>query len=130
MNVLRTPLGKLLVAVVLLVVLACCFPSAQSGAITLSRWILGGLALAGLGLWLKTSQPVLGGAASTPLQVKARAGLGPRSGLVLVQAEGHLFLIAHGEGFVKMQPLSSGPQRSGRGAWVQTRPAPVKEVLQ
>jgi len=128
MNLLRTPKAKLLAAVALLVVLGLCAPSGQAGAVSLARWLLGGLCLTGLGLWLAKARPRFGGLEATPLKVKARTGLGPRSGLALVQAEGRTFLVAHGEGFAKIHPLPA-ERRPSRKARLRALSS-VKEVLQ
>jgi flagellar biogenesis protein FliO len=98
-----------------------------SSAVGIARWMVGGAALAGLGLWLRRGGAVAERRAPR-LEVKARAGLGPRSAVALVKVEGHRFLIAHGDGFARIQPLPNAPARRRRER--PRRASFAKEVLQ
>jgi hypothetical protein len=69
-------------------------------------WALAGALLLGLGLWLRSRSGPPGARRGCALHVTARAGLSPRCALALVEAHGQRFLIAHGDGFAHVHPLS------------------------
>ncbi|HLL52313.1 MAG TPA: flagellar biosynthetic protein FliO [Myxococcaceae bacterium] len=127
MELLGTPRGKLLAASALALALAL---GAMGGgtAVGLARWLLGGAAVAGLGLWLRRSGARAERRRGPAMEVRARAGLGPRSGVALVRAEGRSFLITHGDGFARILPLprKEKPRRRVRSR----RSSYAKEVLQ
>lgn len=130
MGAIRSFRGKGLGAVALLVVVALCAVEGPGGAIGFSRWLLGGAAVAGFGLWLRREGSGASVPAVPPLRVAGRAGLGPRCGVALVQAEGRSFLVTHGDGFANVHPLPvearwTPPDAPARASWTGA----TKEVL-
>ncbi|MCI0572155.1 MAG: flagellar biosynthetic protein FliO [Myxococcaceae bacterium] len=123
MEMLRSPRGKLAIALGLLLLLALALATAAgaTSAATIARWVLGGSA-AGLGVWMwhrRGNQQRARFALPGRLQVHARAGLSPRCSLALVEADGERFLVAFGEGFATIRraaaPRSAPPRRTPRG---------------
>jgi flagellar protein FliO/FliZ len=103
---LRTPRGKLLTALGLLLLLVLGATGREPSATGWARGLLGLSAVGVLGLWAWRGSR--GGTSSgfrlpEPLQVHARAGLSPRCGVALVEADGARFLVAYGEGFATIQ---------------------------
>lgn len=98
-----SPRHRLLLASGLILGLAALVPLGGLSASGTARWILGAVALAGLGWWLWRR----GGASPRfvlpdRLKVVSRAGLSQRCGIALVEADGRSFLVAFGDSFAEI----------------------------
>ncbi|MGQ0508692.1 MAG: hypothetical protein ACT4TC_25610 [Myxococcaceae bacterium] len=128
MNVLRSPQRKLLLAGTLLVVLALTVPTAGHSASTWARVLVAVATIAGLGLWIaRRKQSAEPGFSLAPkLEVLSRAGLSPRCGLALIEADGRKYLIVHGEGFARIRETRPDRRASPNPAPEVVSPAPVR----
>ncbi len=113
-----SPRRRLLAASGLLLVLAVLACLGRVSAAGAARGVLGAVVFAGLGWWMWRR----GGAGprfALPerLRVISRAGLSPRCGLALVEADGRVFLVAFGDSFAEIKPAprrrASPPSRGG-----------------
>jgi len=98
-----SPRQRLLLASGLILGLAALAPLGGLSAADAARWLLGAVALSGLGWWLWRR----GGAGPRfvlpeRLKVVSRAGLSQRCGLALVEADGRSFLVAFGDAFAEI----------------------------
>jgi flagellar protein FliO/FliZ len=98
-----SPRRRLLLASGLILVLGALAPLGGLSASGVARWLLGAVALVGLGGWLWRRR------ATTPrfslperLRVISRTGLSQRCGLALVEADGRGFLVAFGDSFAEI----------------------------
>jgi hypothetical protein len=113
-----SPRQRLLLASGLILGLAALAPLGGLSAADAARWLLGAVALSGLGWWLWRR----GGAGPRfvlpeRLKVVSRAGLSQRCGLALVEADGRSFLVAFGDAFAEIHeaPVSQrGPGQPRR----------------
>ncbi len=126
----RSPLSprtRLLLAGGLVLGLAALAPLGGLSAASAARWLLGAVALAGLGWWLRR-RGALGPRFALPerLHVVSRAGLSPRCGLALVEVDGRGFLVAFGDSFAEIR-AAPVPVRVGAQA---RRPAPRRRAVQ
>ena len=95
---------RLLIASGLILVLAALFPLGGMSASGSARWLLGGVALAGLGWWWwrrGSTSPRF--TLPERLRVVSRAGLSQRCGIALVEADGRSFLVAFGDSFAEIR---------------------------
>jgi flagellar biogenesis protein FliO len=130
MSTALSPRHRLLLASALILGLAALVSLGDVSAAGLARWLLGAMAIAGLGWWLCRRSG--SGPRFTPperLKVVSRAGLSQRCGLALVEADGRSFLVAFGDSFAEIReaPVSKGlPEQarrsvSRRRAWSQPK---------
>jgi hypothetical protein len=99
-----TPRTKMLLAGGLLLSLAALAPLGGLSVTTVARGLLGALALAGLGGWLRLRGRVAPGfVLPERLRVVSRTGLSPRCGLALVQVDGSHYLVAYGDSFAEIR---------------------------
>ena len=122
------PRTKLVAASGLLVLLAFAGPRGGVSVAALARTLLGLAALVAVVWWMSRARSR--GAAfriEEPLQVLSRRGLSPRCAVALVEAEGRRFLVAYGEGFARVQPMTG--RRRTRSTRTR-KAAPVDGVLQ
>ena len=104
MDFLRSPKNKLIAAAVLIAVLAAAAQVHGFDAVSLSRWLIAGLSIVGLGFWALKKRNVAPAFALPPrLQVLSKTGLSQRCSLALVEADGRTFLVAFGDGFAEMR---------------------------
>jgi hypothetical protein len=100
-----SPRKRLLLASGLILGLAALAPLGGLSGAGAARWLLGAVALAGLGGWLWRR-----GSASPRftlperLKVVSRAGLSQRCGIALVEVDGRGFLVAFGDSFAEIRP--------------------------
>ncbi|MDY7228614.1 flagellar biosynthetic protein FliO [Hyalangium rubrum] len=99
-----SPRHRLLLAGGLILGLAALAPLGGLSASGVARWLLGAIALAGLGWWLRR-RSTTGPRFSLPerLRVISRAALSQRCGLALVEADGRSFLVAFGDSFAEIR---------------------------
>ncbi len=120
-----SPRQRLLIASGLILCLAAVAPLGGLSASGAARWLLGLVALAGLGWWLWRRSPA-GPRFSLPerLKVVSRAGLSQRCGIALVEADGRSFLVAFGDSFAEIHdaPVSRRALSQAR------RPAPRRRA--
>ncbi len=111
----RAPVLTLGVALALLGVLALLGQGGASPA-ALARVALALAAAAALAAWAWRSRG--GGprrfAGPPRLQVVQRVGLGPRTGLALVEVDGQAYLLVHGERFARLRPVARPAPAPGR----------------
>ena len=94
---------RLLLASGLILGLAALAPLGGLSAAGAARWLLGAVALAGLGWWLWRRGGVRPRfALPDRLKVVSRAGLSQRCGIALVEADGRSFLVAFGDAFAEI----------------------------
>lgn len=103
-----SPRHRLLLASGLILGLAALAPLGGLSAAGVARWLLGAVALGGLGWWLwrrggESSQFTL----PERLKVVSRAGLSQRCGIALVEADGRSFLVAFGDSFAQIHESPS-----------------------
>jgi flagellar protein FliO/FliZ len=121
-----TPQKRLLLAGALILSLAALAPLGGMPAAGAARWLLGAVALAGLGGWLWRR-----GSASPRftlperLKVVSRAGLSQRCGIALVEADGRSFLVAFGDSFAEIHAAPMPKRAFGQAR----RPAPHRCAL-
>ncbi len=120
-----SPRHRLLIASGMLLGLAALAPLGGLSASGAARWILGAVVVAGLGAWL-WRRGVASPRFSLPerLRVISRAGLSPRCGLALVEADGRSFLVAFGDSFAEIHQAPA-PKRVRVQA---RRPMPRRRV--
>ncbi len=105
MELLRSPKNKLLAASAMLVVLAVAASAKGIDAGGIARWVLGAAAIAGIAFWFVKARSA-GAKFALPgrLQVISRAGLSPKCGVALVEADGRTYLVVYGDGFAEVSP--------------------------
>jgi flagellar protein FliO/FliZ len=98
-----SPRRRVLLAGGLILGLAALAPLGSVSASGIARWLLGAVALGGIGWWL-WRRSAAGPRFSLPerLKVVSRAGLSQRCGIALVEADGHIFLVAFGDSFAEI----------------------------
>jgi flagellar protein FliO/FliZ len=113
-----SPRKRLLLAGGLLLGLAALAPIRGLSASGAARWVLGAMALVGLGgWWWRRGAVGHGFALPERLKVVSRAGLSQRCGLALVEADGRSFLVAFGDSFAEIHeaPVSQRVLAQARG---------------
>ncbi len=99
-----SPRARLLAAGALVLGLAALGPLGGLSLTSTVRWLLGAVALGGLGWWLcrrgatRPGMPTL-----ERMTVVSRAGLSPRCGLALVEVDGRGYLVAFGDSFAEIR---------------------------
>ncbi|WP_224244285.1 flagellar biosynthetic protein FliO [Hyalangium gracile] len=120
-----SPRKRLLIASGLILGLAALAPLGALTASGAARWLLGAVAVAGLGWWL-WRRGSAGPRFVLPerLRVVSRAGLSQRCGIALVEVDGRSFLVAFGDSFAEIQraPVSKRMPVQAR------RPAPRRRA--
>jgi flagellar biogenesis protein FliO len=113
MDFLRSPRNKLIAAAVLIAVLAAAAQAHGFDAVSLSRWLIAGLSMVGLGFWaLKKRNAAPAFALPPRLRVLSKTGLSQRCSLALVEADGRNFLVAFGDGFAEMREAPHAAPRT------------------
>jgi flagellar protein FliO/FliZ len=125
-----SPRARLLVAGALVLGLAALGPLGGLSMTSAARWMLGAVALGGLGWWLRRRGamgprvPVL-----ERMNVVSRAGLSPRCGLALVEVDGRSFLVAFGDSFAEIRETQEQEAVFTRALAQARRPMPKRRVL-
>ncbi|MBX5484821.1 MAG: hypothetical protein IRZ16_23610 [Myxococcaceae bacterium] len=110
MNLLRSPKQKLIAAAVAVLGLALIAPTQGVSAATAGRALIAALAVAGLIWWFYRQRHIESGSAPAPrLRVLSRAGLSPKTGIALVEADGRNYLVVYGDGFAELQTAPAAP---------------------
>ncbi|MBN1206784.1 MAG: MFS transporter [Myxococcaceae bacterium] len=125
-----SPRHRLLLASGLILGLAVLAPLGDLSAAGVARWLLGAVALAGIGWWLWRRRAA-GPRLNPPerLKVVSRAGLSQRCGIALVEADGRGFLVAFGDSFAEVReapvpnclPVQARRSAPRRRAWSQPK---------
>ncbi|NMO20300.1 hypothetical protein HPC49_43800 [Pyxidicoccus fallax] len=125
-----SPRSRLLVAGALVLGLAALGPLGGFSTTSAARWVLGAVALGGLGWWLRRRGAAGPGAPSVErMQVVSRAGLSPRCGLALVEVDGRSFLVAFGDSFAEIRETQEEEPLFARALAQARRPMPKRRVL-
>jgi hypothetical protein len=99
-----SPRSRLLAAGALVLVLAALGPLGGLSMTSAARWVLGAVALGGLGWWLRRrGAPGPGVPSIERMRVVSRVGLSPRCGLALVEVDGRSLLVAFGDSFAEIR---------------------------
>ena len=126
MNLLRSPRNKILAVCGLLLALSLAAIAKGLDPVSLARWALGATAVAGLGFWVWKVRPAHGRfALPARLHVVSRAGLAPRCGVALVEADGRTFLVVHGDGYAEVCEAPANRDSQGRRSSRRPRHARV-----
>jgi flagellar protein FliO/FliZ len=125
-----SPRARLLLALGLLLGLA---GWAQGSGVSVTAWaraMCGALALALLGgWWMRREREGSRFPLAEPLRVVSRAGLSPRCGLALVEAEGSRYVVVFGDSFAEIHPARVPTRVGFRPRRRAERPVQVKEPL-
>lgn len=97
----RTKLIAACLALVVLIAMATLQGVSAAGA---SRALLALAALAGLAVWWFKAQKPKKFQLAPRMTVVSKAGLSQRTGLALVDVDGHSFLVVHGDGYAEICP--------------------------
>jgi|GEM_PF-900601 hypothetical protein len=99
-----SPRARLLAAGALVLGLAALGPLGGLSLTSAARWLLGVVALGGLGWWLRRRGATGPGMPTLErMNVVSRAGLSPRCGLALVEVDGRGYLVAFGDSFAEIR---------------------------
>ncbi|MFP2909247.1 flagellar biosynthetic protein FliO [Pyxidicoccus sp. 3LFB2] len=133
MNDLRaalSPRARLLTAGALVLGLAALGPLGGLSMTSAARWLLGGVALGGLGWWLRRRGATGPGLPKVErMNVVSRAGLSPRCGLALVEVDGRGYLVAFGDSFAEIRETQEQEGVFARALAQARRPMPKRRVL-
>lgn len=101
-----SPRQKLAAAALCLLAVPVVAAAQGASAAGAARVVLGLTALAGLALWCTRRRGVASKFKAAPrLQVVQRAGLSQRNGVALIEVDGRSYLVVHGDGFARLQPV-------------------------
>ncbi|MBZ4419529.1 flagellar biosynthetic protein FliO [Myxococcus sp. RHSTA-1-4] len=124
-----SPRSRLLAAGVLVLGLAALGPLGGLSMTSAARWMLGAVALGGLGWWLRRRGAAGPGIPSIDrMQVVSRAGLSPRCGLALVEVDGRSFLVAFGDSFAEIRETEDPESMFSRALAQARRPMPRRRT--
>lgn len=119
-----SPRQKLAAAALCLLAVPVIAAAQGASAAGAARVVLGLAALGGLVAWyLRGHAGAAGFKAAPRLQVIQRAGLSQRNGVALIEVDGRPYVVVHGDGFAKVQPVrrprpltpTLSPRRGERG---------------
>lgn len=124
-----SPRARLLAAGALILGLAALGPLGGLSMTAAARWLLGAVALGGLGWWLHRRGSAGPGIPTMErMKVVSRAGLSPRCGLALVEVDGRGYLVAFGDAFAEIRETQE-QEVVFAGALAQARrPMPKRRV--
>ena len=124
-----SPRSRLLVAGALVLGLAALGPFGGVSMTSAARWLLGAVALGGLGWWLRQRGAAGPGLpALERMRVISRTGLSPRCGLALVEVDGRGFLVAFGDSFAEIRETREQETAFASALAQARRPMPRRRV--
>lgn len=124
-----SPRSRLLAAGGLVLGLAALGPLGGLSMTSAARWVLGAVALGGLGWWLRRRGATSPGAPSIErMRVVSRVGLSPRCGLALVEVDGRSLLVAFGDSFAEIRETQEPESLFARTLAQARRPMPRRRA--
>jgi len=124
-----SPRARLLAAGALVLGLAALGPLGGLSLTSAVRWLLGAVALGGLGWWLRRRVATGPGMPTLErMNVVSRAGLSPRCGLALVEVDGRGYLVAFGDSFAEIRETQEQEAVFARALAQARRPMPKRRV--
>jgi flagellar protein FliO/FliZ len=124
-----SPRQKLAAAALCLLALPVIAAAQGGSAAGAARVALGLMARAGRAGWFSRGGGVASKFKAAPrLQVVQRAGLSQRTGVALIEVDGQPYLVVHGDGFARLQPVRKPRPLTALSEPVEDRSAPPSRL--